>query len=570
MILAAPERIADYTARGWWGTSPIDDVFRAGVAAHPDRLAVVDPPNRADFTDGAPRRLTWAELGDEVGRLAAVLHFAGLRRDDVVAAQLPNLAEYTALYLACFRLGIIVTPVPLQFREHELNHVVSHTGARAAVTRTRIGKHAHAAMWLALRQHLPTLDRVLVFGGDVPDGATGLDAAMAGSTPIATPAPGITGNDIATICWTSGTEAQPKGVPRSHNEWLVIAPSIIESANLQPGARLLTPSPYVNMAALSVNLATWVVIGGTLVHHHPMSLPTMLQQWRDEQVDYCVLPAAVLNKLLQEPEQLAGIDFRRLRMIGSGGAPLSEWMVRGFHERFGVSIINHFGSNEGAALSSPPADIPDAAARASFYPRAGVPGFNWSVSTLAKIRTRLVDVETGADIDEVGRAGELRFKGPTIFAGYWNAPEMTARAFDDQGYYRTGDLFEIAGDSKQFYRYTGRAKDLVIRGGMNISSEEIEALVLGHPDVAEAAVVGWPDAIMGEKVCVFVAPRPGATVTLPDLVRFLKEEKRVAMYKLPEHLVLIDVLPRNPVGKILKRELRERVKALAEPGPAAA
>ena len=180
----------------------------------------------------------------------------------------------------------------------------------------------------------------------------------------------ITANDVFTVCWTSGTEAAPKGVPRSHNEWLVVTPSIIEAAQLQPGARLLNPFPLINMAGLSSAFATWLALGATVVQHHPFSLPVFLQQLRTERIDYTVAPPAILNTLLQNEELLAGIDFKRLHRIGSGSAPLSQWMVQGFEARHGVRIVNYFGSNEGAALSSSDIDVPDPALRAQYFPRA--------------------------------------------------------------------------------------------------------------------------------------------------------------------------------------------------------
>ena len=167
------------------------------------------------------------------------------------------------------------------------------------------------------------------------------------------------------------------------------------------------------------------------------------------------------------------------------------------------------------------------------------------------------------DIVHSGQVGELRFAGPTIFSGYFRAPELSARAFDAQGYYRTGDLFEIAGDRLQYYRYVGRSKDLVIRGGVNISSEEIESLLLACPGVQDVAVVAVPDPILGEKLCACIVAKPDHCPALADLQRFLKDDKRVAAYKLPEYLLPVDSLPRNAVGKILKRQLRERARELA-------
>lgn len=577
MILIPQHKIDAYTARGWWGEQTLWSLFVQHLHARPEAEAVVDAPNRAEFAHGTPRRLSWAQLGEEVDRFSLLLLASGIRRDEVLVVQMPNGVEQFVVYLACARLGIIVTPVPVQYREHELGHILSLTRAAAAVTFSRIGKpgggHGAARMFVGLRAEHPALRTVLAWGEAAEPGAVDVGAALR-CVPSeadrrrlaqAESAAAVSANDVFTICWTSGTEAAPKGVPRSHNEWLVVAPSIIEAGEIRPHARLLNPFPLVNMAGLSTAFAGWLVLGGTVVQHQPFSLPVFLQQLREERIDYTVAAPAILNTLLQNEQLLAGIDFERLARIGSGSAPLSEWMVRGFADRYGVQIVNYFGSNEGAALSGNHVDIPEPELRAQFFPRAGVTGHEWSISTTRKIRTRLVDPETGEDIVVAGRPGELRFDGPTIFSGYWSAPELSRRAFDDQGFYRTGDLFEIAGDRLQYYRYVGRSKDLVIRGGVNISAEEIESLLLACPGVREVAVVGVPDATLGEKVCACVVSAEGAPLTLERIVDFLREHKRVAVYKLPEYLLPLDELPRNPVGKILKRELRERARLLAPP-----
>ena len=577
MILVSEEKIAEYTRRGWWGSKTLWDLFVERVHERGDAEAVVDASNRSEFAHGAARRLSWLQLAAEVDRFCLLLIENKVRKDAVVVVHLPNCVEQFVVYLACARLGIVVTPVPVQYREHELEHILSLTEASAVVTFAQIGKtgaaHAAAAMYGALRAQHPTLRTVLAWGDPVPAGVVRIPpATQTEEGALAEPqrqriaqsvhSAAVTANDVFSICWTSGTEAAPKGVPRSHNEWLVIAPSIIEAAQLQPHARLLNPFPFVNMSALSSALGAWLVLGGTVVQHHPFSLPVFLQQLRDERIDYTVAPPAILNMLLQNESLLQGVDFKRLWRIGSGSAPLSEWMVRGFAEKHGVQIVNYFGSNEGAALSGSYLEIPDPALRAQFFPRAGVDGYSWSISTTRKIRTRLVDLVTGEEITQAGLPGELRFSGPTVFSGYFRAPAMSQRAFDAEGFYKTGDLFEIAGDKLQYYRYVGRSKDLVIRGGMNISSEEIEGLLAACPNVREVAVVGVPDAILGEKLCACVVATEGAQVSLADLKTFLRETQRVAVYKLPEYILQVARLPRNPIGKILKRELRDQAKAL--------
>ena len=568
MILADPKKIADLTNRGWWGTRTLQQVFLQNAERDPEREAFVDASNRSDFMEGAPRRLSYRQLREEIERASVVLRSHGLQKDDVLCVQLPNCAEQLSIYIACAQLGIIVTPVLVQYREHELDYILRHTHAKAVLTATHIAGFAHVSMFLALRAQLPQLRTIFAIGSAIPAGAVAFDQQLQAVSSqqrdlLRTSLPSIDANEIFTICWTSGTEARPKGVPRSHNEWFAQGRLAVELARLETGARLLNPFPMVNMAGFSTALVPWLWTAGTIVQHQPFKLPVFLQQLRDEAIDYTIAAPAILNRMLQNEELLQGIDFKRLWRIGSGAAPLSGWMVRGFEEKYGVRILNNYGSNEGGVLLGSDLDIPDPELRASCFSRIGVPGFQWTLPQTGCVRTRLVDLESEQDIEQPGAVGELRFAGATVFAGYFEAPEITAAAFDQQGYYRSGDLFEIAGARQQYYRYVGRAKDIVIRGGMNISSEEIEGLLLAHPRIAEVAIVGYPDAELGERVCACVVAKPGQTVTLEDIAGFLRDEQRTAVFKLPERLVLLDELPRNPVGKVLKRELRAHLNAPA-------
>ena len=576
MILVPQDKIAAYTQRGWWGDLTVGELFIRTALEQPDVLAVADAPNRMAFCDQAPQQWTWGGLLARTGRWVALFDQAGLRKDDVVVLQMGNCVEMHAVYLACALSGVIISPVPVQYRAHELQHVVDATGARLAITAGRCGHAALAELWVGMRARCASLTAVWALGPDLPDGVVDLAAALenapawdAARLRAHAATAGVTAHDVLTVCWTSGTEAQPKGVPRNHNEWLIVGQSVIDAGQLRKGAQLLIPFPFVNMAGVSTSLAAWLMSGGTLHQHHPFDLDVFIAQLRDHPIDYTVAAPAVLAMLLKNPERLAGVDLARLKRVGSGGGPLADWLVEQFATRFGVEVVNYFGSNEGASLSSTPQDISDRTQRAQYFPRMGVPGYEWSLSNSKKISTRLVDLETGEDIREPNRVGELRFTGPTIFSGYWRAPELTARAFDEQGYYRTGDLFEIAGERQQFYRFVGRAKDIVIRGGMNISSEEVEGLLIAHPKVREAAVIGYPDPVLGERVCAVVVPQPGQGVTLEELVGFMRGVEEVAAYKWPERLMVVDALPRNPLGKVLKRELRAQLAAQGEAAAAA-
>ena len=220
-------------------------------------------------------------------------------------------------------------------------------------------------------------------------------------------------------------------------------------------------------------------------------------------------------------------------------------MVAGWQER-GIEIVNVFGSNEGAAMLSTRARVPDPEQRARFFPVPDRPG----------VDVRLVDLDSGDEITEPGRTGELHFRGPTVFAGYLGSD---GTEFDDQGFYRTGDIFQYAGtdDPPRLLQFVDRAKDIIIRGGMNISAAELEALVSNMPQVAECAAVGYPDRDLGERVGLFVVTTAPPAPDLESVISHLRDVG-VASYKLPERIETIDALPRNPVGKVVKTELRDR------------
>lgn len=566
MILRTPETIEQYTANGWWTTETWTTLLEAIVEDHPDRVAVVDPINRAEFTDGAPQRMTYAEFYDYSAQLASVLLDQGIAKDDIVVVQLPNTVELVAMFFAASYLGAIVSPLPVQFREYEIEQIVNHLQAKAFVTATRIGKHNHAEMVANMRAKLLSLQNIFSFGESVPAGVIGLDALMQEHHDpselevydIENP---TTANDIITICWTSGTEGKPKGVPRSYNDWYVPGRATSDAADPRDGWNILNPFPLVNMAGIGGMLMPWLLNGGKMVLHQPFSMPTFLQQIAVEQIEFTVAPPALLNMLLQKPEILAQAKLDSIKVIGSGSAPLSPWMVKTWQEQYHIPVINYFGSNEGITIVGSHHDIPDPELRAVYFPRFGSEGFTWSNNVGNWMKTKLTHPD-GTEITAPGEAGEMCVWGPAVMAGYYNAPVMTANTIDKDGYYHTGDAFEIAnvnGDTR-YYKYVGRIKDIVNRGGLKISSEEVESLLQAHPAVAEVAVVPYPDEILGEKVCAVVVARPGQTITLQDLTDLLKE-KGVAQFKHPERLVQMDALPRNPVGKILKRDLREQVKA---------
>lgn len=563
MKLATPKKIAEYRKAGWWGDDTFYDVFLRTATKRPQALAAVDPPDREALTGSKPRRLVWADLADEVERTAAALGGEGLVKGDRVVMQMPNVVETLSIYLACAKLGVILSPVPVQYAGHELRHAMESVRPRAFIASARFKDRELARGCKAVAgDHA----KVLAMDGGA-EGCVDFSAAIGrantrkGPFGLGGPATRQKGeaDDCFTICWTSGTTGVPKGVPRSHNHWLAIGPATYHGMAIQTHDVLLNPFPMTNMAAIGGMFVSWLLSEGTLVLHHPFDLPVFLKQLVTEKVTATIAPPAVLTMLLKQDGLLDQFDLSKLRVIGSGSAPLSEFMVRGWQGR-GVEIVNLFGSNEGISLCSGPEDVPDPALRATAFPRFGHSGAQFANPMHERIQTRLVSIETGKTVTEPGEDGELRVRGPSVFEGYWGSSASEQKeVFDEDGYFRTGDLFQVSPDDVNFLLFRGRAKDIIIRGGVNISAAELDTLLEGHPKLAEAAVFGMPDEVMGERIWVAAVPKEGETVTLEEIVEFLKT-KEIANFKLPEQMILVEALPRNPLNKVLRWRLVEMAK----------
>ncbi len=563
MIVAGEEKRRIYREAGWWGDQTLADLFFANAHRHPERLALVDAPNRADFAFGEPRRLSYAQMQSEVERLAGALIAAGIGKDDVIVVQLPNISEFVSLYFAAATIGAIISPVAVQYRSHELSAMLAIVEPRAFICGTVMRGADHVA---TVRPLLGDAIMLMTVGPDAPADAIDLDAEPARPEQLSAyrAATTINADDVFTICWTSGTTGVPKGVPRSHNHWVAIAPGTYITSRLQDGDVMLNPFPLINMASIGGITMSWLRIAGTMVLHHPFDPQIYLRQIATERPSFTIAPPAVLNMLLQNEALLAKVDLSSLRTIGSGSAPLAPAMVQGFQERLNLPVINIFGSNEGMSLITAPDVVPDPVERASYFPNGLDLTPYYGESPKRILETRLLPPEGGAIITEEGIPGELQIRGPTVFEGYWQAPEQTAAAFTQDGWFKTGDLFQIE-KSGRFLRFVGRCKDLIIRGGVNISPEEIDQLLGGHPDLAETCVFSLPDPVMGERIGLAAVPRPGAEVTLESATSYLAD-KDLAIFKLPERLFLFESLPRNVTNKVMRSQVRDLALAMIEQG----
>ena len=550
MILASKESIQKWTESGAWGKRNLIDYFRFHVRKSPDKVCLVDPLNREALLGQKPERLTYAELNRAVDATAEALLAKGLGKDNIILVQLPNCWELAMLYLAIPRMGGLISPMPMQWRSSELEYIAKLTDAAAIITVGTFGNFNHREMAGNVQAKQAGIREIILLDeiremarGPVTGKLEGID---------------IDPNNVFTLCWSSGTEAEPKGCPLSHNNWIFQSTLCFEMAPIHWGDNLITAGPLVNMASIGTVFIPWIIGGGKMVLHHPFDGGAFVMQLMSEEIHYTLLVPAIVNALLKHP-MVDKFDFSKMRAITIGAAPPSLWSVQELKRRWGIEFANIWGQNEGTANVSGNYDIPDMEMRLDHFLYLGA-GSKWTGKATQMSRNvsmTLVNPAIPEGPKAVGDVGELWYRGPNVIPCYFRRPDLTAKAFDSEGYFNTGDLFQLKdNDCIGFFE---RAKDIIIRGGYNISAQEVENMILGHPKVMDAAAVAMPDENLGERTCIYVVPKPGESLTLEEIKAFMTE-KGIAVYKIPERLEIIAAIPRNPVGKILKKELREDIR----------
>lgn len=559
MITSSRQRIVDYRKRGWWTDDTLHGLLASNARKYPNRLAVADQPNRSDLTGDKPYRLSFTELEVASTRVACQLLDQGINSGDRIIVQLPNIAELVVCYLAVSKIGAVISPIPVQYGRYELQHVSATISPVAIVTLERFGPLDLVKTAESITQGNVKL---LVFGTHLKIASTEDPEKHLQLQQYQNSNP-IDADDILTICWTSGTTGTPKGVPRSHNMWFSTARCCAEAGQYKPGDRFLNIFPMVNMASIGGFLYPALLLGCSLVLHHPLDPGLYLAQLQDEKITFTLAPPVLLNQLAKSKDMWTQFDFSHLRSIGSGSAPLAPWMIETFRQQYDLDVINFYGSNEGISLFCTPIHTDDSEVRATMFPRLGCDIARFDCYANSVIRSKVIDTETGETISESGRVGELLFAGATVFDGYLGT--NNDEIFSDD-YFHTGDLVELCGDPPDFYRIAGRCKDIINRGGMKISPAEIDILLEGLPGALEIAVCAYQDDVQGEKVCACLVVEPDADKpSLDNVVGYLLKQG-LAKFKLPERLEFFDSLPRNPLGKVQRFILEDAVSQRDQEG----
>jgi cyclohexanecarboxylate-CoA ligase len=523
-----PTRRTRHLDTGEWDGSLIDTALVVRAGRQPDRLAVVD----------ADRHLTYGELDELVRRAAAGLRRLGVRRGEAVAWQLPNWLEAVVVHHAVLRLGAVSTPIIPIYRHREVGFILRQSRARTLVVPSSFRGFDHLRMVDDLRAELPDLRTVIGVRGE-------RDTFRELVEEPADTGPGDehTADDIALLLYTSGTTSAPKGVLHNHHTLEYENRSIIDLFGLTGEDTVFMPSPVSHITGILYGLHLPFMLGTAVVLQdvwNPADALALLERHRCSVV---IGATPFLHGLVHHPDR-SRYDLSALRVFGCGGADVPPELIRHGEESLGCTATRIYGSTEFPTLSGGNADDP-------LEKRATTDG-----RPLGTARGRAV-TEDDRPV-ACGSVGELQVRGPELFVGYLD-PELNTAAFTDDGWFRTGDRAVI--DADGYVQITGRTKDIIVRGGENISAKEIEDLLFEHPDIADVAVVGMPDPVMVERICAYVVPaHPSAAPTFDDILTFLRAQQ-IANQKLPERLEIIDRLPRTATGKIQKFVLRDHVRA---------
>ncbi|EHT0557077.1 medium-chain fatty-acid--CoA ligase [Escherichia coli] len=526
------QRRAAYRQQGLWGDASLADYWQQTARAMPDKIAVVD-------NHGAS--YTYSALDHAASCLANWMLAKGIESGDRIAFQLPGWCEFTVIYLACLKIGAVSVPLLPSWREAELVWVLNKCQAKMFFAPTLFKQTRPVDLILPLQNQLPQLQQIVGVDKLAPaTSSLSLSQIIADNTPLTT---AITthGDELAAVLFTSGTEGLPKGVMLTHNNILASERAYCARLNLTWQDVFMMPAPLGHAMGFLHGVTAPFLIGARSVLldiFTPDACLALLEQQRCT----CMLGATpfvydLLNVLEKQPA-----DLSALRFFLCGGTTIPKKVAREC-QQLGIKLLSVYGSTE----SSPHAvvNLDDPLSRfmhTDGYAAAGV-----EIKVVDDARKTLPP----------GCEGEEASRGPNVFMGYFDEPELTARALDEEGWYYSGDLCRM--DEAGYIKITGRKKDIIVRGGENISSREVEDILLQHPKIHDACVVAMPDERLGERSCAYVVLKaPHHSLSLEEVVAFFSR-KRVAKYKYPEHIVVIEKLPRTASGKIQKFLLRKDI-----------
>jgi len=494
------------------------EVFMANAMQQPDKLCL-------EFEG---RQTSYGELSNLVSGFGAGLRQWGLKPEDRVALFMENCPEFVAAYLGTHLAGGVVVLVNTQYKQVELRHILSDAGVRLCFT-----DKVKSAEIERVRENLPDLEKVVII-----DESESLQLFLEIKTNYQFDWP-KDGDELAIIAYTSGTTGRSKGAMLTHRNLICNALAVCEAWQWTENDHLLLTLPLFHAHGLMVGLHGTLVKGASAsLRRHFQASEVYAELLSSKPTMFFGVPT-MYSRLLAEAAKNAERP-QPLRLYVSGSAPLSPQTFAEFQQIFGQAILERYGMTETIMNLTNPFEGER---------RPGTVG-----KPFPGQEARVVDVQTRQPLP-AGGVGEIEVRGPHVFKGYWNRPDATAEVFDPDGWFRTGDLGSLSEDG--YYTISGRAKELIISGGYNVYPREVEEVLESYPGVLEVAVVGLPDADLGEQVVAVVVVRHSPTITAEQLVALCREN--LASYKKPRQVYFVESLPRNALGKIQKHLVREQL-----------
>lgn len=531
-----------YTAQGWWLNITLGDMFDRTCECYPAQEALVDKN----------ARYTYGELRTHVDTMAFRLLEKGLQPGDRVLLQLPNWAEFVIAYFALQKAGLVMVLLTVNHTAREIVHLAGLTKPKAWILPQTYRETVYAPLIEQVRGTVSDLRSVITVRGTANEKTLNFDHFLEPFTAAeqmeavlrnAKPDP----RDMCQILPSGGTTGLPKGAPRSHNDYLCNIEYKARAWDMGPDDRCLVVSTVGHNLALLVCITGPVFFGATVVMLDSTYPQDFCQAVQSEGVTCTGLVPTLMSRIVNY-DKLGDYNLNSLRKAYVGAANSPPELVQGVETKLGCRYINAFGMVEGPCSQTRPTD--SLAIRCKTIGKPVCP------------HDRFVTLDGEGNPTAAGIEGEMAAKGPGVFTGYYKHPQANQDAFTPDGYFRTGDLAVI--DSEGIIRITGRIKDIIIRGGENIAARDVEELISSHSKVEYVAVVGMPDADLGEEVCAYVKTVSEASLGYDEIIEYMKDSG-ASKALFPKRIEFVQDIPLTAAGKadkkVLKKDIEEKLKA---------
>ena len=528
-------RRREYREKGYWGDATLLDYWNMTVLSMPEKMAVIDGQNQS---------YTYRALDQAAERVAGFLEKSGVHSGEFVSFQIPGWSEFTLIYIACLKVGAVANPILPSYRINELSYILNKCETKVFFCPVSYRNYDYRNMMGAIKAAVSSLQRIVFVEKDesaqeqytlrkILQDQDNLDFKSGRKCGA---------DDLAAVLFTSGTEGQSKGVMFTHNNIIASERAYTARMHLTCYDKILMPAPLAHATGFHHGVTASFMLGATNVLQDRFNAVRSLELIAADRCTCTMGPTPLVYDMIQILQKTA-YDISSLRFVLCGGAAIPPYIVREAL-KLGIHVLDVYGSTESTPHAA--TRLEELSGRADNLYGYAVPGVEMAVVDEQRQRVPL------------GKEGEEISRGPNVFVGYLKDEALTAKVLDANGWYYSGDLCVM--NERQGIRITGRKKDVIIRGGENISSNEVESILIEHPDIKDVSVVSMPDDRLGEKACAYVILADGSKGVGLEDVRSFFAKRHVAKYKTPERVEIVSAFPRTSTGKVRKVDLRRDIR----------